>query len=96
MPRNLKIHVTDDAAAPTAPTVSKSKQDQIRWISNGPAFTIVFKKGSPFDKDTFDIPADGHEQSGSVRSDVEPGQAFRYVVKGPGDDPADPKVYVED
>lgn len=96
MARSLKIHVSDDAAAPTAPTVSKSKQDQITWISNGPAFTIDFKKKGPFQKHEFDIPAGGQKPSGPVRSDVDPGQSFRYVVKSPKGAPGDPKVFVED
>ena len=57
--------------------------EQVIWKTpTGHPFRVVFDgpEGSPFDTDTFHVPAGGMIQSGQARR----GGRFKYTVHGPG------------
>jgi len=76
----LPVHIYDECDVDNeVVNVSKGAGDQIEWISTGEAFMIEFES-SPFEKDTFDVPAGAHIKSGPVVENA-PYASFHYRIR---------------
>jgi hypothetical protein len=77
--RVLAVHIYDDGTVDNeVVNMSKSVGDEILWISEGRAFTIQFPI-SPFNDDTFEIPAGEAVFSGRAKGNA-PITYYKYSV----------------
>jgi hypothetical protein len=75
----LPVHIRRECDVDNeAVNVRQSLGDEIMWYSEGDEFTIQFPI-SPFDRDSFVVPAGGSKCSGPVRPDA-PITIYRYNV----------------
>jgi hypothetical protein len=79
-PAKLPVHIYDDCDVDNeVVNVSKEAGDEVEWHSTGEAFTIEFES-SPFERDTFDVPAGGCISSGPVAEGT-PYARFHYLIR---------------
>ena len=77
-------------------TLKKSNREQVRWIADGGGpWTIVFRSGSPFKRERFEVVADKPIESDVLRENAD-AKHYKYdVLDKHGKVVDDPDVIVE-
>ncbi len=77
--KHLPVHIRRDGEVDNElVNVRKSEEEEVVWLSDGDEFKIYFPI-TPFEEQTFHVPAGGSANSGPIRPDA-PIDFYKYVI----------------
>ena len=77
--KQLGVHIRRDGEVDNElVNVSRSAREEVVWVSDSDEFSVHFPT-TPFDEDTFHVPAGGSTSSGPVRLDA-PIDKYQYFI----------------
>ncbi len=77
--KQLPVHIRQDGDVDNElVNVSRSAREEVIWVSDSDEFSVHFPT-TPFDEDTFHVPAGGSANSGPVRLDA-PIDQYQYFI----------------